>query len=105
MSKLFVTSRSGAIAEIPGQPGISLMELMRGGGVDEILAICGGSLSCATCHVYIAPEWLEGLPPISPDEEDLLDSCTHRRDNSRLSCQIPWQDGLDGMSVRVAEES
>jgi 2Fe-2S ferredoxin len=64
------------------------MEAIRAAGIDELLAMCGGCCSCATCHVYVDPGFMALLPEISGDENALLDSSTHRHDNSRLSCQL-----------------
>lgn len=79
--------------------------LMVGGvtnGVDGIVADCGGSLMCATCHVYVADDGLAGLVPMSDSEDELLD-CTAapRRPTSRLSCQVPVTVDLDGVTVVV----
>jgi 2Fe-2S ferredoxin len=72
---------------------------------DEILALCGGCCSCATCHVYVNPAPSSTLLPIGDDEGGLLDSLDHRQPNSRLSCQIPFNDALDGLKVRIAPEN
>lgn len=104
MPTINVTTRTGDIRTIDCASGHSLMENLRDGGVDEILALCGGCLSCATCHVYVDNQWLAQLPPVSEDENDLLDSSDARKPNSRLSCQIPLTDALDGISVTVAPE-
>ena len=79
-----------------------LMEAIRDGGVDDLQAICGGSLSCATCHVYVADAFIASLPPMGEDENDLLDSSLHRQAGSRLSCQIPLSAALEGIDVTVA---
>ena len=84
--------------------GQSLMEALRSAGIDQILAICGGCCSCATCHVYIDDSFLEKLPSLGASEDDLLDSSRHRTAQSRLSCQIPFTDALDGMTVKIALE-
>jgi 2Fe-2S ferredoxin len=104
MPKVYVTTREGEHRIVEATSGRSLMENLREGGIDEILALCGGNCSCATCHVHIAEEWLDRLPPMSADEDDLLDSSDDRRSDSRLSCQIPVTDALDGLSVTVAAE-
>ncbi len=80
------------------------MEVIRDAGIDELLALCGGCLSCATCHVHVDPAFADKLPPISEDEADLLDSSDHRDENSRLSCQIALSEELDGLKARIAEE-
>jgi 2Fe-2S ferredoxin len=99
-----VTTRDGRTRQIEGQSGRSLMENLRGGGIEEVLALCGGCCSCATCHVYVEERWLDQLPPIREDEDDLLDSSGAREANSRLSCQILLTNALDGIAVTVAPE-
>ncbi|WP_051187263.1 2Fe-2S iron-sulfur cluster-binding protein [Sphingobium wenxiniae] len=76
----------------------------RDNGFDELLALCGGCCSCATCHVFIDPEFIESLPAPGEDENDLLDSSDHRNDRSRLACQIGLNAGLDGLRVTIAPE-
>jgi len=104
MSKLTVVERNGTQQSLTGRPGLSLMEHIRDSGIDELLALCGGCLSCATCHVYVDDEDLTKLPAMSPDENDLLGSSSHRRAGSRLSCQIEFGPELDGMTVTIAPE-
>jgi 2Fe-2S ferredoxin len=104
MPKLHVTTRDGAVREVQGQTGLSLMEVIREAGFDELLALCGGCCSCATCHVRVDPEWSHALAAMSEDESDLLDSSDHRTEFSRLSCQIPVSEALDGMRVKIAPE-
>lgn len=67
-------------------------------------AICGGMCSCATCHVYIAPEWMARLPCQQSEERELIAELHHRSDTSRLSCQIPISQELDGLRVALAPE-
>lgn len=104
MPRLIATTREGQEVSVDGKAGRSVMEVLRESGVGDILALCGGSCSCATCHVYVAPGFLERLPPMSGDERDLLDSSAHRRGSSRLACQIPFVAELDGLAIRVAPE-
>lgn len=104
MPKLTVVTRDGNERLIEGQAGLSVMEVIRDNGIDEVLALCGGCCSCATCHVHVDEDWLDALPPISADEDDLLDSSDHRTAGSRLSCQIPFAADLDGLRVTVAPE-
>ncbi|MBY8829816.1 2Fe-2S iron-sulfur cluster-binding protein [Hephaestia mangrovi] len=104
MPKVIVTTREGEVREVEGETGLSLMEVMRDNGIDEILALCGGCCSCATCHVHVDPEFAAKLPPMSEDENDLLDSSSDRDADSRLSCQIPFSAALDGIRVRIAVE-
>ena len=101
---LMVTTRQGARIMVEAKEGASVMEALRDAGVDEILALCGGCCSCATCHVHVDPDYADRLPPMSGDENDLLDASTDRSDDSRLSCQIIYTADLDGMAIRIAEE-
>ena len=82
----------------------SVMENIRDAGFDQLLALCGGSCSCATCHVFIEGKSLKGLPPMLENEADMLGASTYRKDNSRLSCQIQFSNALDGLAVRIAPE-
>lgn len=104
MPAIHVVSRDGNERAVEAQEGLSLMENIRDNGFDELLALCGGCCSCATCHVYVDPAFAEHLPPMSEDENDLLDSSDHRRENSRLSCQIPCTGDLEGLRVQIAPE-
>ena len=104
MSKLLVTLRDGSETSVEGTSGLSVMEVLRDGGIDEILALCGGCCSCATCHVYVDPAFADRLPSISDDESDLLDSSDHRTPQSRLSCQLPFHDGLHELKIVIAPE-
>ncbi|MBW4329541.1 2Fe-2S iron-sulfur cluster binding domain-containing protein [Stakelama sp. CBK3Z-3] len=104
MPKLNVVTREGKETEVDGEAGHSVMEVIRDNGFDELLALCGGCCSCATCHVHVDPEFMVKLPKMSEDEDDLLDSSEHRNEYSRLSCQIPFGPDLDGLRVRIAPE-
>lgn len=104
MPRLNVITRQGDRIEIDAPPGGTVMEAVVAGGVHELLAVCGGSLSCATCHVYVESGRAETLPQMSGDEDDLLDASLNRTDQSRLSCQLPFDETLDGLTVTVAPE-
>jgi ferredoxin, 2Fe-2S len=104
MPKLIVVTRNGEEREVMGDAGLSVMEVIRDNGFDELLALCGGCCSCATCHVHVDPDFADKLPPMGEDENDLLDSSSDRDDHSRLSCQIQFTSALDGLRVRIAEE-
>lgn len=97
-------SRDGTDHRIETREGITLMEALRDGEMDEMLALCGGCCSCATCHVYVDPVYSDLLPPISQDESDLLDSSDHCSQSSRLACQLQLSIELDGLTVRIAPE-
>lgn len=104
MPKLIVVTREGEERELDGEAGLSVMEVIRDGGIDEVLALCGGCCSCATCHVHVDEAFVDSLAPMSEDENDLLDSSSSRDVTSRLSCQIQFTSALDGLKVRIAEE-
>lgn len=104
MPQLTIVTRDGTETVVEGQAGLSVMEVIRDAGIDELLALCGGCASCATCHVQVDAEWIGALPPMGPDEDDLLDSSDHRVAASRLSCQLPFGPDLDGLRVTIAPE-
>ena len=104
MPKLTVVTREGEERTVEAAAGLSVMEAIRDNGFDELLALCGGCCSCATCHVHVDPAFADKLPPMSADEDDLLDSSDDRDERSRLSCQIPFTDDLDGLKVTIAKE-
>ena len=104
MPKLTIVTRDGTETTVEGRAGLSVMENIRDNGFDELLALCGGCCSCATCHVHVDEEWLDRLGPMRGDEDDMLDMSDHRQDNSRLSCQILFEEALDGLRVRIAPE-
>ena len=104
MPKLIVVDRAGDEKSIVAEAGLSVMEAIRDNGFDELLALCGGCCSCATCHIHVDPAFADKLPAMSEDENDLLDSSDHRDETSRLSCQLKMTDDLDGLKVRIAEE-
>ncbi len=104
MAELIVVTREGEEKTIDAAAGVSVMEAIRDDGIDELLALCGGCCSCATCHVHVDPAFADKLPPITADEGDLLDGSTHRDAYSRLSCQLVMSDALAGLRVVIAEE-
>lgn len=104
MPKLIVVNRAGEETAIEVEDGLTVMEAIRDNGFDELLALCGGCCSCATCHVHVDPDFFGKLPEMSEDEDDLLESSDHRAQTSRLSCQIPFSGDLDGLKVTIAPE-
>ena len=104
MPQIVVVNQSGEESTIEATSGRTLMEAIRDNGFDELLALCGGCCSCATCHVHIDPAFADKLPALSEDEGDLLDSSSHRNEYSRLSCQVPVTDALAGLRVTIAQE-
>ena len=80
------------------------MKLIRRAGVEELVAQCGGGCACATCHVYVAlPEGTD-MAEAGPGENRMLSTARHRRIDSRLACQIKFEDALGGMRIRIAPE-
>ena len=104
MPSLIVTTRNGDTREVSGNAGMSVMQVIRDHGFGDLLALCGGCCSCATCHVFVDADQMAILPPMSADEDDLLDSSDARTAASRLSCQLPFGDELDGLRVTIAPE-
>jgi 2Fe-2S ferredoxin len=101
--KIHATDRNGKQHELEGRDGWTVMEILRDGGLD-ISAECGGACACATCHVYVAPEWFDKLPKASDAEIDMLDMALAVEPTSRLSCQLTCSEDLDGLTVTVAPE-
>lgn len=104
MPEIIVTDRAGSTTRMAAKTGESLMVILRDNGMDELLALCGGCCSCATCHVYIDPDFAAQLPALTSDEDELLDSTSHRKETSRLSCQVKMTEALSGMGVTIAPE-
>ena len=84
-----------------GKPGQSVMEVATQNFVAGIIGECGGSCSCATCHVYVDAAWFERLPPADEMEQGMLEGAVEPGPLSRLSCQIKIDDGLDGLVVTI----
>jgi 2Fe-2S ferredoxin len=99
--KLVVIDQTGTRHEVEGLDGWRVMEIIRDHGL-PIKAECGGSLSCATCHVYVDPDWVGRLVPPLPEELERLDDAFEVEDNSRLSCQILMRPDFDGLIVTLA---
>ena len=104
MPKLIVVTRDGTETVVEGREGLSVMEVIRDNGFDELLALCGGCCSCATCHVHVDESWVDRLPAMEGDEDNLLDTSDFRVSSSRLSCQLTFGADLDGLRVRIAPE-
>lgn len=104
MVEIQVIARDGTERTISATPGVNLMEALRDNGFDELMALCGGCCSCATCHVYVerGPSGTDQIG--GADEDDLLESSDHRQPNSRLSCQVTLTEDLAGLVVRIAPE-
>jgi ferredoxin, 2Fe-2S len=103
MALMRVVDRNGIEHEIEARTGLKVMENLR--ELDYgVAAICGGMCSCATCHVFVDPEWVDRLPEPMSDERELLSELAHIEDNSRLSCQIEFTPALEGLRVTIAPD-
>jgi len=103
MPVIRVTDRDGVEREVEAPAGAVLMEPLRDMD-DGVAAVCGGMCSCATCHVYVDPEWVAKLPAAMSDELDMIGDLSERKANSRLSCQIVLKGEYDGLKVTIAPE-
>jgi len=103
MAKITFVDFNGTERVVDAVANSTVMETARNNDVPGIEAECGGSCACATCHVYVDPEWLEKAGERSEMEEDMLDFAFDVRENSRLCCQIKVTDELDGLIVRTPE--
>jgi 2Fe-2S ferredoxin len=101
MVKLTFVQPDGASQTVEAEPGITVMEAAKLNDIPGIEAECGGACACATCHVYVNPEWVEKTGKPEAIEEDMLDFAFDVRKESRLSCQIKVTPELDGLTVRV----
>ena len=96
MPTVHFTDAEGAVRDVQGNTGDSVMETAVRNGVPGIVAECGGSLSCATCHVFVREDCLAQLPPMEDMEDEMLyGTVVDREDNSRLSCQVRLTEELE----------
>lgn len=99
---IYISSTDRIAVEIP--IGTSLMRAAGENGVEGIIGDCGGNMSCATCHVFVADEFVGRLPPPSEAETQMLDyTAAPRQANSRLSCQLVMTEEIDGLAVTIAD--
>ena len=104
MAKITYIEHSGKPHTIQVQNGLTVMEGAVQNNIPGIDADCGGSMACATCHVYVKEEWLNKLPKKEDGEEDMLDMAHEPNKFSRLSCQLTVSDGLEGLVVNLPEK-
>ncbi|MDP9064963.1 MAG: 2Fe-2S iron-sulfur cluster-binding protein [Pseudomonadota bacterium] len=105
MARMRVVDRDGKQHDVDAKPGLKVMEILR--ELDYgVAAICGGLCSCATCHVYVDPQWVDKLPKPQSDELELLKELPdYRNAVSRLSCQVEFTDALNGLEVAIAPDT
>tara|TARA_Y100001936_G_C15685839_1_gene463457 strand:- start:182 stop:502 length:321 start_codon:yes stop_codon:yes gene_type:complete len=104
MPKITYIEHNGKIHSIEVANGLTVMEGAVQNNIPGIDADCGGSMACATCHVYVKEEWFNKLPKKEDGEEDMLDMAFEPKKNSRLSCQLMVSDQLDGLIVNLPEK-
>src|SRR5215471_19858050 len=100
MPRVTYVLRDGSRRDVEAAVGTSVMKAALDSGVAGIEAECGGCLTCATCHVYVDPTWVDKLAEPTEEERIMVDCAIDVRPNSRLSCQIPLTDALDGLVVQ-----
>ena len=104
MPRIIFIQADGHEQSVQAVIGASVMQTATGAGVLGIVAECGGSAMCATCHVYVDPTWIGQIPgPLANELEMLECTAADRLDNSRLSCQIKATDALDGLVIRIPD--
>ncbi|MEM9495332.1 MAG: 2Fe-2S iron-sulfur cluster-binding protein [Pseudomonadota bacterium] len=103
MAKITFIEHNGAEHTVEAQNGESVMESAIKNNVPGIDADCGGACACATCHIYVDEAWLAKTGKPETMEESMLDFASDPKENSRLSCQVMMNDGLDGLIVRLPE--
>lgn len=101
MTKITYIQEDGSQQTIDANNGSTVMETAVDNDVDGIVAECGGACSCATCHVYVDPDWLAKTGEVDSMEDGMLDCVLERKPNSRLSCQIQVSDEIDGLIVHI----
>lgn len=105
MPKITFIDTDGSKKDVDAPLGLSVMEVAQKNNIEAIEGACGGSLACATCHLYVHPDWwkkcLQDEDAISEEEEDMLDLAFDIREKSRLSCQIQVTEELDGLVVAL----
>ena len=104
MTKITYIEHDGKEHTIDVQNGLTVMEGAVQNDIPGIDADCGGSMACATCHVYVKDDWYNKLDEKSEGEDDMLDQAYEPKKNSRLSCQIIVSDDLDGLVVDMPEK-
>ena len=104
MSKITYIDYQDNSKTIEVENGLTVMEGAIQNDISGIDADCGGSMACATCHVYVEEKWLNKIPKAEEAEDDMLDMAFEPKKNSRLSCQLIVTDELDGLIVSTPEK-
>ncbi|PCH50527.1 MAG: 2Fe-2S ferredoxin [Cellvibrionales bacterium] len=101
MIKVTYIDSEGTAREIEAEEGTGLMDVAVDNMVPGIDGDCGGVAACATCHVHIAPEWLNKIPPMEEEEDAMLELADDRNESSRLACQLKASPELDGLVLHT----
>ena len=101
MGTIFVKDREGNSHKLRADAGSTIMEIIRDAGL-EIEAACGGCCACATCHVYVSEIWLKRLITIDEEENSMLDQAFYVNNSSRLSCQLQFDEKINGIELVLA---
>ncbi len=104
MAKITYIEHNGKSHTVEVSNGLTVMEGAVQNDIPGIDADCGGSMACATCHVYVKDDWFNKLPPKNEGEDDMLDQAFEPSSSSRLSCQIQVSDDLEGLKVHLPEK-
>ena len=104
MAKITYIEHSGKSHTVDVSNGLTVMEGAVQNDIPGIDADCGGSMACATCHVYVKDDWFNKLPPKTEGEDDMIDQAFEPSPTSRLSCQIQISDDLEGLKVHLPEK-
>ena len=103
MGAIFVKDREGKSHKLRADAGSTIMEIIRDAGL-EIEAACGGCCACATCHVYVSEIWLKRLKTMDEEENSMLDQAFFVNNSSRLSCQLEFDEKINGIELTLAPE-
>tara|TARA_X000000368_G_scaffold76214_1_gene56608 strand:- start:34 stop:354 length:321 start_codon:yes stop_codon:yes gene_type:complete len=104
MAKITYIEHNGKSHTVDVSNGLTVMEGAVQNDIPGIDADCGGSMACATCHVYVKDDWFNKLPPKTEGEDDMIDQAFEPSPTSRLSCQIQISDDLEGLKVHLPEK-
>ena len=103
MGTVYATDRDGELHTLPARRGTNLMEILRDANL-PVEAICGGQCICSTCHIYVDEAWSARLKPRGEAEQVMVEDTGHFQPNSRLACQVDYDDSLDGLRLALAPE-
>ena len=104
MPKITYIEHNGKSHTVDVSNGLTVMEGAIQNDIPGLDADCGGSMACATCHVYVKEDWFNKLPPKNEGEDDMLDQAYEPKSSSRLSCQMQVSDNLEGLEVQLPEK-